>query len=286
MKKSLIALAVAATAAAPMIASAASHGPSGATVYGSFRTQLVSNGGDLDIGDGGSRYGVKGTHDLGNDMSAFYRIELKAATDTANFPEGGRLGYVGVSGGFGSVALGQQWNPYYNSVASSSDPFASAGLPFSPTPFRTGNALSYTLASGGAVSGGIMLSVDGDSAAEDEVDAVSLGVSFAAGPMTVGLGVHDVKTADDALVGLSLGGNVGGANVILLMEDAGDTTPWALTAKVGAFLVQYSDDDADDDALTLGYTHKLGGKAKVQFSVQDVDSASDTKVVARLRVDI
>ncbi len=286
MKKSLIALAIAATAAAPMAASAASHGASGATVYGSFRADLVSNGGDLDISDGGSRYGVKGSHDLGNGLTGVYRIELKAKTDTANFPEGGRLSYVGIAGGFGTVALGQQWTPYYNVVAASSDVMAGGFTSFYSGVYRTGNALAYVFPGGSPISGAVALVIDGDSADEDDVDAVNAGFSFAAGPMTIGLGIHDAAAAADTLVGLSIAGKVGDVGLVLMAEDNGTTTPMTLTAKMGGFAIQFSDDDADDNSVAVRYTHKLGKKAKIQFSAKDQDSASDAKVVARLRVDI
>ncbi len=55
---------------------------------------------------------------------------------------------------------------------------------------------------------------------------------------------------------------------------------------MGGFAIQFSDDDADDNSVAVRYTHKLGKKAKIQFSAKDQDSASDTKIVARLRVDI
>ena len=63
MKKSLIALAVAATTAAPMAASAAmlqaAGDQEGINLYGSFRPQFISVGSER-IGDGGSRFGLKG----------------------------------------------------------------------------------------------------------------------------------------------------------------------------------------------------------------------------------
>ncbi len=279
MKKSLITLAIAAVVATPLTASAAE-------VYGSFRTQLVSNGGDLDIGDGGSRYGVKGSHDLGNGLTGVYRIELKAKTDTATFAEGGRLGYVGIAGGFGTIALGQQWTPYYNLVGASTDIFPSAGHSFYAGTYRAGNVLAYVLPAGGAASAAIGLIIDGDSTDEDDVDAVNAAVSFAAGPMTIGLGIHDAAASDDAIVGLSISGKVGDVGLALLVEDAGATTPFHIAATMGGFGIGYADDDADDTAVTVGYTHKLGKKAKIQIAAQDQDSASDTKVLVRLRVDI
>ena len=283
MKKSVLALAVAAVVATPITASAAGHA-SDATVYASIRSQLVSNGGDLDLGDGGSRWGIKGAHDLGNGLAALYRMEYGFKGAVAGDAFKGRLGYVGLSGGFGAIVLGEQWTPYYSNVASSSDVFPSNGLPYSPTTARAGNALAYALPGGMPVSGAIALVIDGGSDAEDDIDAINVGATGSFGPMTIGFGMHSPAEGDD-LTGLTIGADLGGVNVKLLVEDDGTSTPMALTAKMGGFAVQFSDDDGENNAITVGYTHKLGKKAKIQFSAQDNDAASDTKVVARLRVD-
>ena len=78
MKKSLIALAVAATVATPMAASAAmlqaAGDQEGINLYGSIRPQWLSLSDDA-IVDDGSRFGVKGSHDLGNGLSSFYTID-------------------------------------------------------------------------------------------------------------------------------------------------------------------------------------------------------------------
>lgn len=326
MKKSLLTLAISATVAVPMVAFAESHAKEAemaewdqmdhhsavhakeghkTSVYGSIRPQLVFNGGDADVGDGGSRFGVKGTKSLGNGNDAFYKLEIKANTDKAIFGQaqsadtddegnvtgvstsdtGGRLGYAGISGAFGAIALGQQWNPYYNEVVSPSDVFASNGLPFTPSPFRTSDAITYALPGGMPVSGQIMLQVDGGSEDDDDVDRISAGFTFGAGPVSVALGYDKPQSADDALVGLTVGGHFGGAGVRLLVEDDGDNSPWALTATYSGFALQYSEDDADDDAVTAQYTHKMGAKTRIQISAQDRDSADDTKVVVRLRTD-
>jgi predicted porin len=84
MKKSLIAMAVAATVATPMVASAAmlqSAGEQeGINLYGSFRPQYTNQDSASIIRDGGSRWGIQGTHDLGNGAESFYHLERKFDT--------------------------------------------------------------------------------------------------------------------------------------------------------------------------------------------------------------
>ncbi|MGB0893999.1 MAG: porin [Parashewanella sp.] len=66
----------------------------------SDKTQIKSNA---------SRLGVKGSFDLGNALEAFYTIEYQVNTDSSsknNFTA--RNQYVGLKGGFGSVAVGRK----------------------------------------------------------------------------------------------------------------------------------------------------------------------------------
>ncbi len=308
MKKSLIALAVAATVATPMAASAATlqaaEDQDAINLYGSLRPQFVS-GGDESVGDGTSRFGIMGDHDLGNGLSSFYRLEQKVSTATANFPTGGRLAYAGLKGGFGAVAGGQQWSPYYTTVASPNDIFASNGLAnYNETPgahWRPSNALSYALPSGLAVGGAIAIVVNGDVTDadgnvlddQDAVDAVSAGLSFGAGPASFGLGYYDESSTGVSRLGLTLGADMGPVNAKFMIEDvdggddADSINPWAITLSAMGFGLQFASTDADDDdqAVTLGYTYKVSGNTRVQFSWENNDWTDDDKFVARYRVD-
>lgn len=76
----------------------------------------------------GSRIGFKGTEDLGDGMSALFLLESGYQLDTGASGQGGALfgrqGYVGLSGGFGTVTAGRQYTPYYNTEVMI-DPFVS-----------------------------------------------------------------------------------------------------------------------------------------------------------------
>jgi len=60
----------------------------------------------------GSRWGMRGTEDLGGGMKANFVLESGYSLDTGTSAQGGRLfgrnAYVGVSGGFGDIRLGRQ----------------------------------------------------------------------------------------------------------------------------------------------------------------------------------
>lgn len=112
MKKSLISLAV-------LAASGASFAQSSVTVYGiadiflgqtsgtGAVTQTVLNSGGVST----SRYGFKGTEDLGGGLKANFVLENGFNLDTGAVDTAGqafsRYAFVGFSGGFGEVKLGK-----------------------------------------------------------------------------------------------------------------------------------------------------------------------------------
>lgn len=130
MKKSIIALAVAASMAGVAYADSAT------TLYGSIRmhytydddtnaSQFRDNLGNLHFklkgtsgfASNGSRFGIKGEEDLGNGLAAFYKYENRiGGTLTTN-----KL-YAGLKGGFGSVSFGIQNLPN-DSLGNYADPF-------------------------------------------------------------------------------------------------------------------------------------------------------------------
>ena len=168
-----------------------------ASWYGSLRGGVIfGGGGDASFKDGNSRWGVKGSNELANGLSAVYRFETKVSTMNAassggmggtsnvsnhehSVDSGGRLAYVGLSGGFGSLSMGQIWNAGYNSVGAITDPFTVHGGN-ALTPYRIGSALSYANSVGNA-SFQIDAIMDKGMDTGDAVDGVEFG-------MTIGLG--------------------------------------------------------------------------------------------------
>ena len=63
----------------------------------------------------GSRWGLRGTEDLGGGMKATFLLESGFNADVGTLGQGGRLfgrqGYVGLGGGWGTVRLGRQYTP-------------------------------------------------------------------------------------------------------------------------------------------------------------------------------
>ena len=119
MKKSILALAVAAALTAPLAAQADT------ILYGSARVSVDYNdegstdpfdndNGVWDVTNNSSRLGVLGSEDLGGGLSAIYQYEFGVdVTDGGNL-ESNRPKYVGLKGGFGQISLGTQETPYYH----------------------------------------------------------------------------------------------------------------------------------------------------------------------------
>jgi predicted porin len=133
MKKSLIALAV-------MAAAGAASAQSSVTVYGIMdlnvgtcknslgfssygcisdaNTAVKSQNGVNSGGLSTSRWGLKGTEDLGGGTKAYFQLEQGLYADkgdstaTTAGTQFDRISIVGLSGDFGAVQLGRNWGPF------------------------------------------------------------------------------------------------------------------------------------------------------------------------------
>ena len=126
MKKTLIAAALAAAG----VAHAQTPAPS-VQLYGLFDTgvERITNVGagkssltrmPSISGTLPSRWGLRGTEDLGGGLRAVFTLESGFGPDTGVSGQGGRLfgrqAYAGLSGGWGTVALGRQYSMLFWSV--------------------------------------------------------------------------------------------------------------------------------------------------------------------------
>ena len=55
----------------------------GASLYGSFRTGISFGSGDASVGDFTSRWGIKGSHEVSEGLTASYRYEARMDTTSA-----------------------------------------------------------------------------------------------------------------------------------------------------------------------------------------------------------
>ncbi|MDD5031109.1 MAG: porin, partial [Rhodoferax sp.] len=159
MKKSLIALAV-------LAAAGAASAQSTATVYGLadvwFGNVKTDNGAGVttsttQLTSGGvntSRWGLKGSEDLGGGLKANFKLEQGFTLDNGAAKNAAkafdRVAQVGVSGGFGAVDIGLTWTAFDDIAGASATVFNSALAPannvFTTTAYtgNPGNTIRYT----------------------------------------------------------------------------------------------------------------------------------------------
>ena len=307
MKKSLVALAV-------LAASGAAMAQSSVTLYGVVDAGLAweDNGATtttrMDSSNlNGSRWGLKGTEDLGNGLKAIFVIESGFATDTGAQADATRFfnrqSYVGLSGGFGTVKFGRQMNSVYSN-SGTFDPFGNALAGDSSRLLnyqgsRTDNAITYAYAASG-FRGEFQYAL-GEVAGNSTASRMFGGfVGYKAGPIDVVLTHQDSRNAtdtDSTKVTL-LGGNydfgVAKAFLTFDVEKGTGTTDLrhmivGATVPIGAgslmvSFIQRQDqavDNKDAEQLAIGYTYNLSKRTAfyTSYSRLNNDDKSSVKVV-------
>ena len=195
MKKSLIALAV-------LAVSGAAFAQSSVTLYG-VADVVVHKDNDVStkMTSGGvstSRWGVKGSEDLGGGLKANFNFEqgldlttgaLKSSATPFN-----RQANVGFSGGFGVVKLGKTWNAYDDMAGAANDVFDSvlSSARISPSSNNyNGNpdqGIYYSTPTMGGFSGALSSSFKTGS---DNLRVSAINGTYNAGPVYVGLGFEN-----------------------------------------------------------------------------------------------
>lgn len=154
-----------------------------------------------------SRWGFRGTEDLGDGLSAFFVIEggihADVGTSTQNNTLFGRTTIVGLKGNFGAVSLGLQDTPLFTTLNVVVDPLrngiARSNNLMNPTGFRAGNSILYRSNVIDGFSGDLMY-VAGEVAGDAQA-ARAIGGSFgySKGPLTARLAYHN-RNNDTAIV--------------------------------------------------------------------------------------
>ena len=240
MKKTLVALAALAAVSAFAQSSVTLYGV-GDMWFGQQTTgigaakvsQTVLNSGGLS----GSRFGLRGTEDLGGGLAANFQFEngfgldngvtsnsnsgvLTAATATAGSKTAaaaagtavaifGRQAFIGLSGGFGNVRLGRQYSSY-DELRGGTDTMGHTG--FSATAgagawdtvgsgytFRVNNMVRYETPNMGGLTANVSYGLGENKTAANGADSlVAFKVQYANGPLMAGLSVQNEKAAGRA----------------------------------------------------------------------------------------
>ncbi|UVE66600.1 porin [Burkholderia pyrrocinia] len=208
MKKSLLALVALGAFAG------AAHAQSSVTLYGIIDEGLLFNnnaGGKhlYSMASGvmqGSRFGLRGTEDLGGGLKAIFTLENGFDVNSGKLGQGGlmfgRQAYVGLSSQFGTVTLGRQydsvvdfvgpleagdqWGGYIAAHPGDLDNFNNA--------YRVNNAVKFTSQSFGGFTFGGLYSFGGQAGQFSKNQVWSLGAGYNNGPLVLGVGYLNART--------------------------------------------------------------------------------------------
>ena len=240
MKKSLIAMAVLAAAGAASAQSSVQlygiadvwfgtakvEDGAGNKIYGAnangikFNQTQLTNGGVSN-----SRWGLKGSEDLGGGLKAIFTLEqgfnLDDGTSAGGFD---REATVGVAGNFGTVKLGKQFNAFDDVSGAASTLFDSDLAPinnvFKSTAFAAteANTVKYISPSFSGFTGAVSYSFGEDKTAVTSANNnYALSGQYANGPLALGIGyaVNDlvVGTGEDKATRLNGSYNFGVATL-------------------------------------------------------------------------
>ncbi|GAB4090596.1 porin [Hydrogenophaga soli] len=196
MKKSLVALAAMAFAG---IAAAQSS----VTLYGVADIYVGDSdapGSKVAAGSGGvasSRWGIKGSEDLGGGLKANFQFEQKVNLGDGSTSAGfTRQANVGFSGGFGTVKLGKSWNALDDVFGAGNSGFDSALSANAGGVWLNGYAgeavaqLYYATPNFNGFAAAVSTQLNGNATAGK---TSAFNVTYAQGPLAVALGYEDNK---------------------------------------------------------------------------------------------
>ena len=223
MKKSLLALAALGAFAG------VAHAQSSVTLYGivdegfNYTSNVQTLSGTARTGNHqynlssgvlqGSRFGMRGTEDLGGGLKAIFVLENGFDVNTGKLGQGGsmfgRQAYVGLSSQFGTVTMGRQydsvvdyvgpleagdqWGGYIAAHPDDLDNFNNAN--------RINNAVKYTSANYAGLTFGGLYSLGGVAGATGRNQIWSLGAGYNNGPLVFGAGYLNVRDPNQSFWG-------------------------------------------------------------------------------------
>ena len=198
---------------------------------------------------------------------------------------GGRLSYVSLSGGFGTVTLGQIWSASAIHYGFAVDPSYSNGV-FGGASYRNGNTVSYS-SSAGDVSFQMDKVFGG-------AEAIEFGASATLGPVGVGLASVSSGIDDSSFAGVAVSSGAAGINLTVGLGSSKDA--WGAKTKTNvlhvggsfgdtglSYALQVANSDADagvGDQNLIVVTNSLGSGASLIF--EHVSYGVKTKAASSL----
>ena len=220
-----------------------------------------------------SRYGLKGSEDIGGGLQINFQLEqgFSGMTGAAsNAAEAfNRQAWVGVSGGFGEARIGLQNTPQYIFMNPELDPVAvmSIGSPmnnFNSLTVRVNNAISYFTPTVYGLSAQFMVAMrDTTTKPTNGLQFYNAAVRYVNGPFRAAAGYEQAANAagTSILKIFNAGGSVGvGAARFFLAYHTERQTDDSVKRDVYEVSGSYSFSSADQLSLMYGYAHDQTGK--------------------------
>jgi predicted porin len=188
----------------------AQTGRSSGNLHGSAQTALTDAHA---TGMSGSRWGLRGSEDLGEGLKALFVLENGFMVNNGTLAQGGaefgRQAYVGLSSvNAGTVTAGRQYDPLVDAIQQFSAPYW-AGYMSShvgdvdnlANTSRINNAVKYTTPSFHGLKAGAMYSFGGVAGSQTQNQIWSLGLSYNAGAFSVGAAYLNARNPNVSFYG-------------------------------------------------------------------------------------
>ena len=161
--------------------------------------QTLASSGMVSGGVGNSRWGMKGSEDLGAGLTASFTLEEGITGDTGAATAGfTRAANLSLSGGFGTIGMGVQYLPSFNVIAAADASGTDNQTTSNLLDSRADSTFMYTSPTlGGGFT--VKVAMSGDSseigvgtATKTQINDYSLG--YAAGALSAGVGRYSTQT--------------------------------------------------------------------------------------------
>lgn len=281
MNKKLLAVAIAGAIAAPM-AALADEGNVTISGHANMAVEITDNGNDSNgnVASNGSDLAISGWEGLGNGLKAVFLFKSHVGLDDGSlFTAGGKDGYAGLAGAFGTVALGFHGQPYktstggldiFNDTIADHSSVMNGGGKFDS---GIGNAIIWFLPNMNGFSGHLQYGAD-ESGADNNPWGAQFNYSNGPWYVTYAHADDGVDATGDKIGGsYTFGGNTTlGAIVEQIDLGANDNTAWylALSHNFGNNTVKLAYANADElgtddgaDYWAIGLDHNMSKRTKV-----------------------
>ncbi|MDE1183190.1 porin [Paraburkholderia sp.] len=298
MKKSLLALAALGAFAGT------AQAQSSVTLYGiideGFNFNTNSGGSHLyNLSSGvlqGSRFGLRGTEDLGGGLKAIFVLENGFDVTNGKLGQGGlmfgRQAYVGLKSDFGTVTMGRQydsvvdyvgpleagdqWGGYIVAHPGDLDNFNNA--------YRTNNTVKYTSANYGGLTFGGTYSFGGQAGNLTGNQIWSLGAGYNNGPLVLGVGYLNARTPSASGGLFNNGGTIAAVNATTGAQTAVTSPVYSGFSSANTYQVIGAGGAYTFGAATLGLTYSnvkfmgLGAVGTTAYSHGDTATFNNGEV--------